>query len=341
MRQDFDPIPIDAEAVLDPGWIHAAFALDPDTRVINVEPGEALKTVADKLRFRVDLSGPGGDRSLHCCAKAHFGADAPGTLVTEAHCYAELLPPLAVRVPRIHYNAVDDETDRAIFVMDDVEALGGRFMNAHDPYAVDLAAETLAQLALLHASTWADQRWATPTWLQPRFTMAEMFPPEYLQTLLDDGRGPDVPAELRDAANLVAAMQRTAQLPGTCVIHADPHSGNCYLDADGAPHWLDWQITQWGSWSVDVAYHLGTVLTIGDRRASERDLIEHYLGELRSHGVDAPDDVDGFDLYASSFAWGWFLWTITTISSRAVVLEHVPRLAAALDDHGTLDRLGI
>ena len=76
--------------------------------------------------------------------------------------------------------------------------------------------------------------------------MADRFPLDLLQTLLDDGRGPDVAPELRSAANVAEAMRRTGAHEVTCVIHADPHSGNSYLDADGRACWLDWQIVQRG-----------------------------------------------------------------------------------------------
>lgn len=345
MEKVFEPIPVEAEQVLDPHWIHAAFGLGSDEEVVGVESVDALKTVADKLRFRVDIQGDDGTRrEQHCCAKAHFGETGRGSLVTEAHAYRDLLPTLAVRRPAAHYVGIDDEAGRALIVMDDVEAMGGRFLNAHQPYDVALVQETLSQLALLHASTWGDRRWSRQDWLAPRYGMTEWFSDEKLQGLLDDGRGPDAPAYLRDAANLRAAMERSAELPGTCVVHGDTHSGNSYLDADGTSHWLDWQITQWGPWALDVSYHLGTVLTIEDRRAHEQELIGHYVEQLAAHlpaGADAPSFADAFEAYATGFAWGWFLWTITSISSRAVVLEHIPRITTAIDDHDTLGRLGV
>jgi hypothetical protein len=341
MTVPFDPIPVDAEQVLDPEWIRPAFGIDPDLEIRSVVAGDALKTIADKLRFRIDLAGPDGERSLHCCAKAHFGETGPGSLVTEAHAYRDLLPGLGVRAPRTHYVAADDRGGRAMIIMDDVEALGGRFLNAHEPYDIALVRDTLSELALLHARTWQDERWSQQEWLAPRFGMVEWFPEERLQFLLDDGRGPDVPPYLRDVANLRAAMNRTGEIPGVCVIHGDTHSGNSYLDASGVSHWLDWQITQWGHWATDVSYHLGTVLTVDDRRAHEESLIRHYVEELASHGVDAPSPAEAFAAYASGFAWGWFLWVITSVSSRAVVLEHIPRITTAMDDHETLARLGV
>ena len=337
----FDPIPVETEHLLDPQWIRVAFGIDSDHEISSVEAVDSVKTIADKLRFRVELAGADGVQVLHCCAKAHFGETGPGSLVTEAHAYRDLLPGLGVRSPRTHYVAVDDPAGRGLIIMDDVEALGGRFLNAHEPYDIALVRETLSELALLHARTWHDTRWSEHEWLAPRFGMVEWFPDERLQILLDDGRGPGVPPYLRDAANLRAAMNRTGEIPGTCVIHGDTHSGNSYLDAGGVSHWLDWQITQWGHWSIDVSYHLGTVLTVADRRAHEESLIAHYVEELAAHGVDAPSPADAFAAYSSGFVWGWFLWVITSISSRAVVLEHIPRITTAIDDHDTLGRLGV
>jgi aminoglycoside phosphotransferase (APT) family kinase protein len=130
-------------------------------------------------------------------------------------------------------------------------------------------------------------------------------------------------------------------MPPTCVIHGDTHSGNVYLDGDGRACLLDWQNVQRGWWATDVAYHLATTLEVGDRRAYEADLLRHYLHELASSGAPAPDFDEAWEQYISGFAYGYFLWVITRISSRAVVLIHIPRLAAALTDHDTYRRLGV
>jgi hypothetical protein len=189
-------------------------------------------------------------------------------------------PWLGVRSPRAHHTGIDAAAGRGLIVMDDILALGGTIGDAREPYAVDVCRDSLGQLALLHARTWDDPRWDVD-WLAPRVEgMATIFPTDVLQSLLDDGRGPDLPPELRDAPRLQAAMRCTAELPVTCVLHADTHSGNCYLDAEGRACWFDWQVVQRGHWAVDVAYHLGTVLTVEDRRAHEADLLRHYLGEL-------------------------------------------------------------
>jgi hypothetical protein len=337
----FEPVPADLATVLDPRWLAGALdVVGGDDEIVGVEPVGSSRTIAEKVRFVVTVEHAGGRREYPLCAKAHFD-DGVNSLLTEAHCYRELLTSVAVRAPRAYYTGIDDGANRGLIVMDDVVALGGTFLGAHEPYSVDTCRDALAQLAALHAATWDDARWDVD-WLAPRVApMASLFPTDTLQTLLDDGRGPELPSVLRDAATLQAAMLRSVALAPTCVVHGDTHSGNAYVDRAGRVGWLDWQITQRGHWSLDVSYHLGTVLDIDTRRDHERELLQHYLDELTSHGVDAPSFDAAWDSYTLGFTWGYFLWVITRISSRAVVLLHIPRLGAALTDHDTFRRLGV
>jgi hypothetical protein len=338
-----DDIPIDRATILDPGWLAESLELvGAGDRVVAVEAVDSSRTIAEKIRFTVTIEhADGATRTYPLCAKGHF-EDGINSLHTEAAFYRELRPKLEVRAPRAYYTGLDLEARRGLIVMDDILALGGTIGSAHEPYPVETCRDTLGQLALLHASTWGDDASLDVDWLASRIAlMADLFPAEGLQALLDDGRGPDLPAELRDAGALKAAMHRTAARPFTCVLHGDTHSGNSYRDAEGRSCWFDWQVAQRGHWSVDIAYHLGTVLTVEDRRAHEADLLRHYLAELARHGAPAPSFDEAWDDYASGFTWGYFLWVITRISSRAVVLVHIPRLGAALADHGTYARLGL
>ena len=337
-------VPTSLDAVLDPDWLSRALDdVSDEDRIVEVEEVDSSKTLAQKVRFRVtveDADGVRRDRAY--CVKAHLDG-SPGTdLLSEAHFYGELAAQVDVRAPRAYYTAVDDDVQQAIIIMDDVVANGGRFLHAQTPYSLDTARDTLGQLARLHAATWGCAEVADLDWLAPRVTaMADIFPSELLQSLLDDGRGPDVAPELRSAANVAEAMRRTGAHEVTCVIHADPHSGNSYLDADGRACWLDWQIVQRGNWTTDVSYHLATVLDIETRRSHEAELLRHYLRQLESLGAPAPAWDEAWEQYTLGFSYGYFLWVITRISSRAVVLIHIPRLAAALTDHDTFRRLGV
>jgi aminoglycoside phosphotransferase (APT) family kinase protein len=338
----FDPLPTDRSTILDPDWLAASLDIVGDgDRVVGVELVGSSRTIAEKVRFTVAVERADGTLETYpLCAKGHFDGGM-NSLHTEAAFYRWLRPTLDVRSPRAYHSGVDLEARRGLVVMDDILALGGTVGSAHEPYTLDTCRDSLGQLARLHASTWQDLD-LDVDWLAPRISpMAELFPTDRLQELLDDGRGPDLPAELRDAELLKEAMHRTAEQPLTCVIHGDTHSGNSYRDAQGRSCWFDWQVTQRGHWSIDVAYHLGTVLTVDDRRRHEADLLLHYLDELARFGIDAPEFDAAWDAYARGFPWGFFLWAITQVSSREVVLVHVPRLGAALVDHDTYGRLGV
>jgi hypothetical protein len=332
------------DAVLDTDWLTEVLDdVGDGERVVAVEVVDSSKTLATKVRFRATIERADGSRDSRAyCVKAHLDGTPGADLLSEAHFYGELAPMLEVRSPRAYYAALDHDAQQAMVIMDDVVAEGGTFLGAHTPYSLDTTRDTLGQLARLHATTWGCEHVADLSWLAPRITgMADFYPEDLLQSLLDDGRGPDLAPPLRSAANLQEAMRRTGAHDVTCVIHADPHSGNSYLDAEGRACWLDWQIVQRGNWSTDIAYHLATVLDIDTRRAHEADLLRHYLRELESLGGIAPSWEDAWEQYTLGFSYGYFLWVITRISSRAVVLIHIPRLAAALTDHDTFHRLGV
>jgi hypothetical protein len=337
-------VPTTLDEVLDPEWLGQALddIVDGD-RIVGVEEVDSSKTLATKVRFRVTLERADGARQTRAyCVKAHLDGSPGADILSEARFYGELSPRLDVRSPRAYYTAVDGAAQQAIIIMDDVVANGGRFLNAQTPYSLEITRDTLGQLARLHAATWGCDDVADLDWLTPRVAgMADMFPMDQLQLLLDDGRGPDIAPELRSAENVAEAMRSTGAHEVTCVIHADPHSGNSYLDADGRACWLDWQIVQRGNWATDISYHLATVLDTETRRAHEAELLRHYLGELESLGAPAPTWNEAWEQYTLSFSYGYFLWVITRISSRAVVLIHIPRLAAALTDHDTFRRLGV
>lgn len=189
-----------------------------------------------------------------------------------------------------------DASQQAMIIMDDVVANGGRFLNAFTPSSLDIARDSLGQLARLHAATWGCEDIVDLDWLDAGTpALVDLVSLDQLQSLLADGRA-------------------------------------C---------WLDWQVVQRGNWATDISYHLATVLDIETRRAHEAELLHHSLAELDTLGAPAPAWDEAWEQYTLSFSYAYFLWVITRISSRRVVLIHIPRLAAALTDHDTFRRLGV
>ncbi|MFI5047540.1 MAG: phosphotransferase [Acidimicrobiia bacterium] len=336
-------VPATAAELLDPEWLGGALDdLGEGDHIVRVEPTDTSKTRAEKLRFAVTVDGSDGRRVRYYCAKAHLDGSPSSGIISEARFYRDLAPRLSVRRPRVPYVAIDADADAAIIVMEDVVAAGGLFMSPHRPLPVDVTRDTLSQLARLHASTWGLASVGDIEWLGAgRTGLGSRYPVETLQGFLDDGRAEGCAPELRDAGNLVAALEVQARNPVTCVLHGDTHTGNVYLDAEGRACWFDWEVVQTGNWSQDVAYHLATVLAIEDRREHERELVRHYLAELAALGAPAPDFDEGWELYRRSFSYGYLLWVITQIRGRDEVLAHMPRIATAMSDHDTYGLLGI
>jgi hypothetical protein len=335
-------VPTNREELLDPDWLRVALNdFEEADHIVRVERTDSSKTRAEKLRFAVTVEGSNGLNVRFYCAKA-FLDGGPGTIAAEARFYRDLAPRLSVRGPRVPYVAVDPDTDASIIVMEDIVASGGLFMNPHRTFPVAVTRESLSQLAHLHGSTWGPQSISEFDWLGARRTVVGgMYTAESLQALLDDGRADGFPAELRSGQALFDALEVHARYPMTCVLHGDPHTGNVYLDPEGRPCFFDWESVQTGNWAQDVSYHLGTVLSIDDRRANERQLIRHYLSELAANGGPSIDFEEGYELYRRSFSHGYFFWVITVIRGRDEVLAHMPRLATALEDHDTFRLLGV
>jgi hypothetical protein len=305
---------------------------------VTVETTGTSKTRLEKLRFAVTVNGPRGRRVGHYCAKATLEGSGGGT-ATETMFYLDVAPRLSIRRPRVHFAAVEGAA--SIIVMDDIVALGGKFMNPHFPFTQEIVRETLSQLARLHATTWGLQLVADIPWLDHGLGRFARQDADALQKLLDDGRAEGLAEEICSGENLVAALRVQQELGVTCLLHGDTHTGNVYLDPEGRGCFFDWEVVQTGHWAQDVAYHLGTVLTITDRRAHEEELIRFYLAELAANGAPAPSFDEGWDLYRRSFGYGYLLWVITMIRGRDEVLQHMPRLGAALTDHQTYRLLGV
>jgi aminoglycoside phosphotransferase (APT) family kinase protein len=251
-----------------------------------------------------------------------------------------------VRVPRCRYTASDPDTGHGLVVMDDVVAAGGRFLTALEPYSPEQARRSLDQLAALHAAHWDGAGTAGAPWLrhrlaelveQPLRTVAE------LQEQIDDERGDPLPAAVRDAGRIIGALgalvTSTAGRPAT-LVHGDAHAGNLYVQ-DGATALVDWQLVQRAHWSIDVAYHVGAALSVDDRRAADRDLLDHYLDRLASLGVAAPDRETAWTAYRAGVAYGFYLWSITRKVDPAITHEFCRRLGTAVADLDSFALLGV
>ena len=95
-------------------------------------------------------------------------------------------------------------------------------------------------------------------------------------------------------------------------------------------------------YGIDVGYHIASALTTEDREKAERDLLRHYLDELRAFGVaDAPTWDELWDAYRIGNVYGFFMWGITKIVLPPKIKVLLQRLSAAVAAHDSFAAVGV
>ena len=344
------PVPDTIEQALDPAWLTDALGLRfPGIKVTKVTPGPVVERLSTNARFEIECAG-GLPEGLvpTLCIKGYFGEKGRAIVHVgepEARFYATLAEPSGVRTLRAAYADVDPATRHGVVITGDVIAAGGEFLDALSPYSPDQTAQSLAELACLHAYSWGPNAMMHEPWLASR--LSTYFAYRGVDDIQANFAGPvgaDVAPEVADAkrlANALRALAARGEAPGWTVIHGDAHVGNIFLDAEGSPGLVDWQVVQRGHWGIDVGYHIASALTTPDRERSERDLLEHYLECLQSHGVEAPAWDDAMDAYRAGLAYGYFMWAITLVVKPAIIQVLLQRLSAAVAAHDSFGSLGV
>lgn len=343
------PAPLDEEVVLSPEWVTEMLQPRyPGAKVASTSVTERLETVATKIRYRLDYAEPIDGAPPSLCAKGYFNPAAQQRLAgtqPETIFYQSLAAELSVRTPPCVHAAIDEQTGHGLVIMEDLKDAGATFLDPLSTYGAEQAAATLEQLAILHASRWGELGGGLDSTFPPRLeTLVGYLPTETLQTQLNDGRVEGVDGSVLQAGRVqdaVCALAKVAKDGPGCLVHGDVHTGNVYELANGSPGIIDWQVVQWGSWALDVAYHVGAVLEPDERERSERQLVEHYVDALSRAGVSSPAKKDAWWAYRAHLPYGFFMWGITRAVDRPIVERHSTRLGHAVAFHGSLDLLGV
>jgi Phosphotransferase enzyme family len=333
-------IPLTLEEATSVEWLSAALG----TRVGSVTAGEVDHRVSTNQPVHLELDD---GTTRHLWIKGYFseiGRQYRSAGVPEAAFYRDLVDRTGVRTLRVVAAAVDFDTAENVLITEDEAGGGARFLHALDPYTPDQAAETLEQLATLHARTWGDPELAELPWLANRLSFYTLTRGIVdIDVNFEGPIGAGVPEAVRDSKRLYEAYQRLGELAATAtpwsVIHGDVHIGNVFLDRAGRPSFCDWQLVQRGPWYLDVGYHIGAVLTVEDRRRTEQDLLRHYLDRLAAGGIDVPGIDEAQRRVCLGLVHGFYLWGITLkVDPRktAVLLE---RLGTAVADHDAYDAI--
>lgn len=342
-------VPHNLDEALSREWLtHALGTRFPGVTVAGVERGPVISRVATNARFRVKYEGqPPAGLSSALCVKGYFsdaGYEFRHAGEPEACFYRDILGMAGIRTLRSLYSEVDPSTRASVVISEDEIARGSEFLDASSPYTVDQVAESLTQLATLHAATWNHGGFSGQSWLAPRLdSYLILRGVTEVRSNFGSTVGAKVPDSARDADRLVAAYRklarRVAESSTWTVVHGDAHIGNLFLDPDGHPCFTDWQLVQRGPWWLDVGYHIASALPVDVRRSAEADLVRHYLGELSARAIDVPSADEVRTGIRLGIVHGFFLWAITLRVNPAITAILLERLGSAAADHDALAEL--
>lgn len=253
--------------------------------------------MADSFRFTLQYDIPGagpatlvGKFPSKDPVSRDFGGRS-GWYRCEIGFYRELAPGLGMSVPTtVHVAMSPNETDFVLLMEDLAPA---RQVEQMDSCTAEESVRVLEQAASLHARSWLSSELAMRDWLRGSvgiYSQASEGFGDVLRRFIQ--LYPDfIPeADLQEAAKLVLhgnIWKRWISIP-RCLWHLDLRSDNVMFDACGGSRpvvVLDWQCLGFGQGTIDVAYWIGTSLSVEERRQQERSLVSHYHDALRRNGV--------------------------------------------------------
>ena len=321
--------------------------------VSSVELAEVVWGTATKVRLELTYADQAGDtvpRAL--CAKGGFDERLAewglgSAYVREAQFFGDLATGFG-GVPRCWYAGIDPAGGQGVVLLDDLVATGCSFGDPTSPWSPDEVAAALEVQAGWHAGT-AAARADLPGWLEvgssaPRGAATMFLSRDRWDSHFAQEGAPVLPSSLQEPDRILRAFQRLwadDDAAAHCAVHGDAHLGNTYRDAHGRPGFLDWQTVCLGPWAYDVAYFIGGALSIEDRRAHERELLDGYLEAFAAAGGPLVGMDVAWPDYVRHTLHG-ILWAATPAVMQPLerIVAMAERYAAAIEDHDTLRELG-
>lgn len=283
--------------------------------------------VGDSVRFHLD--GANGPRTL---AGKFPAADATsrstaamfGLYRKEVEFYRQAAPLLAVRVPQVHFAAVDDSGAKFVLLFEDLGPARGGDQIAGCSLADARAG--IGQAAALHAPGWGRPDLLAAAWVQPPPDLGSRVTALYPQAQAlfrdryVDSLEPEFMAVCEGLAELGERWFRRDD-PPQCLIHGDFRLDNMLFDIRDSAEpiaVLDWQTASVGRAMTDIGYFLGCGLgALG--LAHEDELLDLYLSEMAVRGVSLTRDDIRYDYRLGA------LHGVSTAVFSAAFVERTPR----------------
>ncbi len=354
---------------LGPAWLSSALCSTvPGAAVLSFElgGGSAGTSACRALTVRYNDAGQAAGLPTELFTKTtpdlrtKLFTGLTNLFVGESNFYTLIRPGLDIECPIGHHASYDMASCRSVIILEDIARTRGAVFGDPEVTHIDRgrAEDMVALMATYHSAFWESPRldgelgWlrTSPDWQRHLDSMintgamvkrglrrAESVLPPQLRR-----RGDEVwPAFLR---SLELKMRRPITL-----LHHDTHASNWYVTGAGRMGLYDWQTLVKGIWAIDVSYALHSGLTVDDRRAWLRELLELYLERLRESGVAAPSYDDAWLAYRQQTVHGLIFW-LATLGAGALqpdlhptqrCLVNIERMANAVVDLDTLDSLPV
>jgi hypothetical protein len=309
-----------------PAWLRDATGLPCE----DVEPTQiGVGVGVSSALYRVALRGGGCPSSVivklpALDEAAVFTSTVLRMYIREVAFFERLAAEVPVRVPALHYGAVDPDTSRFVVVMEDMA--GMRIIDQLEGMTIEDTEVAVDALAAWHATWWrkadhlADEGVAV--------SLGDPIYPAVLPIVFAEGweklaSGMEIsPAMAAIGPRWTAAMPQLLQdlsaQPST-LCHGDYRADNIMFDRDGSPVLIDFQLTGTGSGAYDLAYFLTQSLEADVARDHERRLFERYVEGLRSAGV--PDEDLGDELWLDYRKAALFCLVYPVVASRGMDLS--------------------
>ena len=343
-------LPATLDEVLSPEWLTAALSERfPGIEVTHVTPGPVVSRLSTNARFTIECAGGLPDGLVPTlCAKGYFtDKGRPVTFLgaREVGFYRDVAEATGVRTLRSVYAEVDPETRHNVVITEDVIAAGGVFLDALSPYTPGSDSRephAVRQAARRHVGQAAmgERRLARLA----QCGQAGFRGVDDIRVNFDGPIGAGVPAEVNDPQRLIDAFE-AVMAPGDsgvwAVLHGDAHVGNIFLDAEARPGLVDFQCVRRAHWAIDIGYHIASALETSDREKNERDLLAHYLEQLRANGVDAPGWDEAWNDYRKGIVFGLYMWAVTLLVDPEITTTLLQRLGAAAAMHDSFGAVGV
>jgi Phosphotransferase enzyme family len=345
-------------------WLTAALCQDhPGAEIAQIFVGESNEGSTSRRAIVVDYNEAGRAAGLptriFCKSSASFVSrlvtGLSGAAAAEVGFYTDVRPLLEVEAPHCYHAAAEERSKRATLILEDIaNTRGVTWPDPRHTYVDKALAESMIDtMASYHGAMWGDRRLAHWSWLPT----AEQFQIGVNETIDFEKRsmvGVErsegfIPAEFSSRRNeIYPCLMRSLELhrdkPQT-FLHQDVHLRNWFMTSERQMGLFDWQCCARGLWALDFGYAIMGALTVEDRRAWERELLERYLEQLAAAGGEASSFDQAWLDYRQQVFHGLIFWLYTIgqgrlqpdMQPRAVSEVNVERMAHAVIDLESFD----